>query len=322
MLKRTLPHCGRLEPGTLSQGFGHDEAGPETLHVWQLPGEAYALVYRPHTEWWDRADSCEELGQTMTRSTLLSSQWTLDGNVSWALGLRTQPWCWGLPPRVTSLAFWSQEVQDQGHMSPKHATLQVPHSRWFWLRAGQAWLEGNLTPCLFYQHEVSMSVKEYPLLQEAILVTLAHYNLSSNFPGRRPSVCTRSTHLTVTAIPGTHLSFPIAVPLLLLFLPWCTPHHSLSPHAQSTEFTPPFSLETGPSNGGSLSEPSSGHWVSYAAAASVWLEFLVLCNVASASASPWVTLCSEVGKQLISPSIHHVYQVPTLCQALGWILGT
>lgn len=27
------PQCGRLEPGTLSQGFGYHEAGPETLHV-------------------------------------------------------------------------------------------------------------------------------------------------------------------------------------------------------------------------------------------------------------------------------------------------
>lgn len=85
----------------------------------------------------------------------------------------------------------------------------------------QAWREGCLIPCLFYQHKVSVSFKEYPLLQEAILVTLAHYNLPSNFLGHWLSGCTTSPHLTVTAIPGTHLSSPIAVPCFC-----CFPHNA------------------------------------------------------------------------------------------------
>lgn len=87
----------------------------------------------------------------------------------------------------------------------------------------QAWREGCLIPCLFYQHKVSVSFKEYPLLQEAILVTLAHYNLPSNFLGHWLSGCTTSPHLTVT--------FP---------LPSLCPASAVSP----TMHTPPLSNST------------------------------------------------------------------------------
>lgn len=107
------------------------------------------------------------------------------------------------------------------------------------------------------QHEVSMSFKEYPLLQEAFLVTLAHYNLSSNFLGRRPSDWTTSTHLTVNATPGTRLSSPVAVPCFCCFSHDAQPT-TLYLHMFKAQFTPPFPLEIGPSNGGSLSEPCSG----------------------------------------------------------------
>lgn len=62
-----------------------------------------------------------------------------------------------------------------------------------------------------------------------------------------------SAHLTVIAIPATHCSFPITMPLLLLFLPWCASHHSLSSRVQAE-----LPLETGPFNGDSFFEPSSG----------------------------------------------------------------
>ena len=105
------------------------------------------------------------------------------------------------PPMMlnTSWSFWSQGVQDKGHMSSGSPSQIIS------AKVRQAWLEGNLIPCFLYGHQLSISFKNYPLLQG---VTLAHHNPPSNFLPHWPAGCTMSTHLTVPAVPGTHFPFP------------------------------------------------------------------------------------------------------------------
>lgn len=141
------------------------------------------------------------------------------------------------PSQEHSWAFWCQEAQDEGYMSQKQAPLQVPHPRSFRLRAGQAWLEANRIPCLPYQHKLSISFTKYPLLQEALLDTLAHYSLSSSVLQHRPAGSSTSTHSA--AIVFLVLSFPFPSPCLrFCCFSHDAPPPTLHPHVFKAQVTP------------------------------------------------------------------------------------
>lgn len=101
------------------------------------------------------------------------------------------------------------------------------------------------------------------LLQEAILVTLATPSLrplTSNSTSHLAEPLSThlaeplSTHLAVLVLHVLAFPFPVLGLHLCYFCHDMHPHHFPSPHVQGTVY-PSASCNTGPFNGGSLSEP-------------------------------------------------------------------
>lgn len=176
-----------------------------------------------------------------------------------------------------------------------------------------------------------------PLLQEAILATLAIPSLrplTSYSPGHLAEPL--STHLTVL------LFHVLAFPFPLPYLCFCYFSHDTCPttlrlHMFKVQFTPKLPHKTGPFNGVSWSEPSSGLsiqlqvcwsclyswiWVFYAAVVLFDMSPWFYAMVAPAPASPRVTLCSVIGIQSIHPGTHHLPSTSSVSGlGLGWILA-